>query len=91
MGGTQVPRKRLSGDDLAEHPANRGATGISALDAKANELDEEQAKAPAGTQPRPFGCARTYGEIKECVTIRRHLAGIPAEADFEYCDRDRGR
>src|ERR1700716_233462 len=35
--GTQVPRKRLSGDDLVEHPANRGATGISALNAKAND------------------------------------------------------
>jgi hypothetical protein len=31
-----VPRKRLSGDDLVEHPANRGATGISALN-KAND------------------------------------------------------
>src|SRR6266536_1747205 len=37
MVGTQVPRKRLSGDDLVEHPANRGATGISALNAKAND------------------------------------------------------
>src|ERR1700716_3920762 len=35
--GTQVPRKRLSGDDLVEHPANRGATGISALNAKAGD------------------------------------------------------
>ena len=32
-----MPRKRLSGDDLAEHSANRGATGISALNAKAND------------------------------------------------------
>src|SRR6266550_4628237 len=37
MVGTQVPRKRLSGNDLVEHPANRGATGISALNAKAND------------------------------------------------------
>src|SRR6266403_2689910 len=37
MVGTQVPRKRLSGDDLVEHPANRGAAGISALNAKAND------------------------------------------------------
>jgi hypothetical protein len=35
--GTQVPRKRLSGDDLVEHPAKRGATEISALNAKAND------------------------------------------------------
>jgi hypothetical protein len=35
--GTQVPRKRLSGDDLVEHPTNRHATGISALNAKAND------------------------------------------------------
>jgi hypothetical protein len=33
---TQVPRKRLSGDDLVEHPTNRHATGISALNAKAD-------------------------------------------------------
>src|SRR5882672_9509919 len=37
MVGTQVPRKRLSGDDPVEHPANRGATEISALNAKAND------------------------------------------------------
>ena len=30
-------RKRLSDNDLVEHPANRGATGISALNAKAND------------------------------------------------------
>ena len=35
--GTQVPRKRLPRDDLIEHPANRDTTGISALDAKAND------------------------------------------------------
>ena len=30
-------RKRLPGDDLVEHPANRGATEISAFNAKAND------------------------------------------------------
>src|SRR5262249_39763823 len=35
--GTQVPRKRLSRDDLIKHPANRGAIEISALNAKAND------------------------------------------------------
>src|SRR5262252_3313274 len=39
--GTQVPRKRLSGDDLVEHTANRGATEISALNAKANDPTRE--------------------------------------------------
>src|SRR5262245_36879096 len=37
MVGTQVLRKRLSSNDLVEHPANRGATEISALNAKAND------------------------------------------------------
>src|SRR5436190_23867232 len=37
MVGTQVPRKRLSDDALIEHPTNRGATGISALNAKADD------------------------------------------------------
>src|SRR6266550_5028464 len=37
MVGTQVSRKRLSGDDLVEHPTNRGATGINALNAKADD------------------------------------------------------
>jgi hypothetical protein len=32
-----VLRKRLSGDDLIEHPANRGAAEISALNPKAND------------------------------------------------------
>src|SRR5215470_611529 len=35
--GTQVPRKRLCGDDLVEHPANRRATGLSALNAKTDD------------------------------------------------------
>src|SRR5689334_1498399 len=35
--GTQLPRKRLSGDNLVEHPANRGATEVGALNAKAND------------------------------------------------------
>src|SRR5262249_2114066 len=35
--GTQVPRKRLSRDDLIKHPANRRPTEISALNAKAND------------------------------------------------------
>ena len=38
--GTQVLRKRLSDNDLVEHPANRGATRISALNAKANPPGE---------------------------------------------------
>ena len=37
MVGTQVPRRRLPCDDLVEHPANRHATGISALNAKADD------------------------------------------------------
>ena len=37
MVGTEVPRKRLSGDDLIKHPANRRATEISALNAKADD------------------------------------------------------
>src|SRR3954462_5251290 len=37
MVGTQVPRKRLSGDDLVEHPTNRHATEVSALNAKADD------------------------------------------------------
>src|SRR3979411_1052618 len=37
MVGTQVPWKWLSGDDLVEHPANRHTTGISALNAKADD------------------------------------------------------
>ena len=32
-----MPRKRLSGDDLVEHPTNRHATEISALNAKADD------------------------------------------------------
>src|SRR5438876_404479 len=35
--GTQMPRKRLSGDDLVEHPANGRPAGVSALNAKAND------------------------------------------------------
>jgi hypothetical protein len=34
--GTQVLRRGLSGDDLIEYPAKRGATEISALNAEAN-------------------------------------------------------
>ena len=34
---TQVPRKRLRGDDLFEYPQNRSATGISAVSAKADD------------------------------------------------------
>src|SRR5262245_61109079 len=41
MVATQVLRKRLSGDDLVEHPAKRGATEISALNAKANDPTAE--------------------------------------------------
>ena len=37
MVGTQVPRKRLSGDDLDEHPTNRHATELSTLNAKADD------------------------------------------------------
>jgi hypothetical protein len=37
MVRTQVPRKRLSGNDLIERPTNRHATGISALNAKADD------------------------------------------------------
>lgn len=32
-----MPRKRLSGDDLVEHRTNRHATGINALNAKADD------------------------------------------------------
>ena len=32
-----MPRKRLPGDDLGEHPTNRHATGVSALNAKADD------------------------------------------------------
>jgi hypothetical protein len=35
--GTQVLRKRLSDDDLVEHPAKRDATEVSAFNAKAND------------------------------------------------------
>jgi hypothetical protein len=45
--GTQVPRSRLAGDDLAEHPTNRNATKISALNGKADD--------PASTSRRPKG------------------------------------
>ena len=36
-GVSQVPRQRFPGDDLVEHPANRGTTEISAFNAKAND------------------------------------------------------
>src|SRR6266516_5282476 len=35
--GTQVPRKRLSGDYLGQHSTNRHATELSALNAKADD------------------------------------------------------
>src|SRR5713101_8552146 len=55
--GTQVPRKRLSGYDLVEHPTNRHATKVSALNAKADDPACEhvhQHHAPVAAQEYRF-------------------------------------
>src|SRR5262249_48724410 len=88
--GTQVPRKRLSRDDLIEHPANRGATEISALNAKANDPTREHVHHhhdPMAAQEYRFaakqidapGCL-SYAQYSSAKTGHRSLLRVDSDS-----------
>ena len=70
MVGTQVLRKRLSRDDPVEHPAKRGATEISALNAKADDPTCEHVHHhhdPMAAQEHRFAAKQIDAPLTELV------------------------